>query len=110
MFTSTLENIDENTADQAYSDLSERSKLQLITDEHTITKCEQSDNGIEKNPKLKKQSFEIDHAQDQQNQEFQIFGARQLFENRADTDIHLKKVSYQQHQLTSCSINRFRSR
>ncbi|XP_011183714.1 uncharacterized protein LOC105212976 isoform X2 [Zeugodacus cucurbitae] len=82
----------------------------IVNIDDPITKCEQSDSEIENEHKLNKQSFEIDRVHDQQNQEFQMFDAHKHFENRTDTDIHLKKMNYQQHQFASCSINRFRKR
>lgn len=110
MFGSASETLNKETAYQGYSDPSERSKLSVITDEQTITKCEPSDCEIEKTRTLKKQLFEIDHVQDPQNQEFQLCDTGHPFENRANADIPFKKISYQQHQFASCSMNRFRSR
>ncbi|XP_050336656.1 uncharacterized protein LOC126763326 isoform X4 [Bactrocera neohumeralis] len=108
-FTSTSETSNRETAFQGFSDQAEGSKLS-ITDEQTITKCDPSDYEIEKTQTRKKQLFDIDHVQNQQNQELHLFGPGHLFENRTITDTHFKKISYQQHQFASCSMNRFRSR
>ncbi|XP_011210902.2 uncharacterized protein LOC105231342 isoform X4 [Bactrocera dorsalis] len=110
LFTSASETPNKETACQGFSDQSEGSKLLGITDEQTITKCDPSDYEIEKTQTLKKQLFDMDHVQNQQNQELHLFGPGHLFENKAITDTHFKKISYQQHQFSSCSMNRFRSR
>ncbi|XP_018789698.1 PREDICTED: uncharacterized protein LOC108969442 isoform X2 [Bactrocera latifrons] len=109
-FTSASESPNKETAFQGFSDQTEESKLLVITNEQKITRSDPSDYEIEKTRTLKKQLFEIDHLQNQQNQELHLFGPGHLFENRAITDTHFKKINYQQHQFASCSMNRFRRR
>ncbi|XP_067646915.1 uncharacterized protein [Eurosta solidaginis] len=107
-FANASETLDKGCIYQDYTEQNERSK----------SKSEQNEGKAEQNQKAKEHS-NASHIQDPQQPETPVFSQRQPFEfrgdrynsnNRSDTDIHLKKVDYQQNPFTACAMNRFRRR